>query len=178
MGHYKNKHRNTTRSSNTSHSSHHTNTSTSSSTGNSTIEDDFSSIIPKSKPSSRNTTPKNNKIELEKEEEIAPEPEPEPEKPRLPEWEEMGMTEEEYWAMRRRTADLMRQEQLENYRNYMLNQYDSVSYWKERMERLERMRDPYNKARGWSAITVSSVEYIDKQIEECKKEIQYLESLE
>lgn len=172
MGHYKNKQRNTTRSSNTSQSSQNT-TSTSTSTTVSN-DDDFSVGI--KVKSSRNTTPKNNNNKKDSPVVSNPEPEPEAEKPRLPEWEEMGMTEEDYWAMRQRTAEQMRAYQLENYRNNMLKEYDSISYWKERLERFEKMREPYNKTRGWSALTVSSVEYIDKEIEECKNKIDYLES--
>lgn len=176
MGHYK-KQRNTTRSSNTSTQSSTTSTSTNTITTPSE-NDDFSVSI-KIKNSSRNSTPKHNhKKEIHKQvlqESTVQEQEPEPEKPRLPEWEEMGITEEEYWSLRKKTAEQMKAYQLDNLRRSMLRDYDSTSYWKERREQYERFRERYNKARGWSATTLSAVEHIDANIEECRQRIQYLE---
>ncbi len=159
MPHYKNTKKNTTRKSNASSVSH------SSTSTPSASDDDWSSNI--KVKTSRHSTPKS--VSSSPETQTAP-PE-EIQEPSPPEWETMGISEEEYWAMRQRVQQEMRQYALENFKRNMVNELDTVSYWERRLERYERMREPYNKKAGWSAVDVSTVEHIDACIQECHEQI-------
>jgi hypothetical protein len=109
----------------------------------------------------------------------APEPVKEPEPivvtPPIPEWEQVGMTEQEYKALRERVAKQMAEWQMENIRAAMEADLDSVCYWSSRLETLERCRERYNKKRGWSAEDIDAVNEIDAEIQECEDNIDRLE---
>ncbi len=133
-------------------------------------DDDWGSILVKTQPNSRASTRSNKSKKSE------PEPEPEPElKPQIPEWELVGMSEEEYKAMRERVLKQMREWELENYRAALEADLDSPSYWESRIETLERCRERYNKKRGWSAEDIAAVEDIDAQIQECEENLARIE---
>jgi len=107
----------------------------------------------------------------------APEPVKEPEvvTPPIPEWEQVGMTEQEYKALRERVAKQMAEWQMENIRAAMEADLDSVCYWTIRVETLERCRERYNKKRGWSAEDIDAVDEIDAEIQQCEDNIDRLE---
>lgn len=94
----------------------------------------------------------------------------------IPEWEQVGMKEEDYKAMQERTAKQMRQWQIENYTRNFIEDLDSISFWERRIESLETTRERYNQKRGWSAADVSAVQQIDAEIQECENEIARIES--
>jgi hypothetical protein len=126
-------------------------------------EDDWGagSIVVKSAPSSRGST-RSNKSE----------PKPEPPKP---EWERVGMTEEDYKAMCERVAKEMLAYQLEQFKASMIADLDSASYWCSRLEALESQRARYNQKRGWSAEVIAEVDRIDADIAECEKNLERIE---
>lgn len=164
MPHYKNNKKNTTRKSNSS------TVSQNSSSTPSVSDDDWGSNIKVN--TSRQSTPKS------KNNSPPPEittPSPEPQEPPTPEWVTMGISEDEYWKMRHRIQEEMRLYALENFKRNMVNELDSISYWERRLERYERMREPYNKKAGWSAVDISTVDHIDSCIQECLDKIQELQ---
>lgn len=126
------------------------------------MEDDWGgNIVVKSAPSSRGST-RSNKSEPKQE-------------PPKPEWERVGMTEEEYTAMRERVAKEMMAFQIEQFRAAMIADLESASYWSSRLECLERQRERYNQKRGWSAEVFAEVDRIDAEISECEKNLERLE---
>ena len=129
-------------------------------------DDGFGCIFVKNTP--RNTTRSNKKKQ--------PEPKPAPIPEPIPEWEQVGMTKEEYEALRQRVAKEMMDSQIENFKQAMLADLDSISFWEDRIESLERSRERYNKKRGWSADDLAAVEEIDAEIKECENEIARIES--
>jgi hypothetical protein len=102
---------------------------------------------------------------------VKPEPIPEP----IPEWEQVGMTEEDYKALRERTAKQILQWQIEDYTRNMIADLDTISFWEHRIETLEISRERYNKKWGWSAEDVAAVDAIDAEIQECENEIARIE---
>ena len=130
-------------------------------------DDGFGSILSKIAP--RNTTRSNKKKNTP--------PQPPPPAP-VPEWEQVGMTQEDYEALRQRIAKEMMDSQIESYKQAMLDDLDSISFWEGRIETLERSRERYNKKRGWSADDIAAVEEIDAEINECENEIASIESLD
>jgi hypothetical protein len=107
---------------------------------------------------------------------VIKEPEPEPVMvPSVPEWEQVGMTEESYKAMRERVAKQMAEWQLENLKASMVADLDSIAYWESRIDTLERCRERYNKKAAWSAEDVQAVDNIDAEIQECEENIERLE---
>lgn len=103
------------------------------------------------------------------------EPEPVVVTPPIPEWEQVGMKEEEYKAMRERVAKQMAEWQVENMKAFLEAELDSVAYWESRIETLERCRERYNKKAAWSAEDVQAVDEIDADIRECEENIERLE---
>jgi hypothetical protein len=102
--------------------------------------------------------------------------EKEPEvKPPVPEWEKVGMTEQEYKALQQRVAKQMLEWQLEKTKAAMVADLDSTAYWESRLETLERSRERYNKKRGWSAEDIQAVDEIDAEIRECEENIDRIE---
>lgn len=133
-------------------------------------DDDWGCILVKSNPNSRNSTRSNKSKKSEPESQ--PEPVPEPPKP---EWELVGMTEEDYKAMRERVNKMMLESQIETYKQNLLAEWDSIGYWEHRIETLERNRERYNKKRGWSAEDIAEVDQIDAEIKECENHIARIE---
>lgn len=134
-----------------------------------TNDDDFISIIVKSQPSSRNST-------LSKKSKRSQEPEAEPEvAPPIPDWEKVGMKEDEFKEMMQRVAKQMREWQVENFKNTFIADLDNVTFWERRIELLEMRRERYNKKRGWSAEDILAVEEIDRELEECEENLDRIE---
>lgn len=136
------------------------------------VDDDWGmgSILVKNTP--RNTTRTNKKKNAEQE----PKPEPIPEP--VPEWEQVGMTKEDYEALRQRMAKEMMDSQIETYKQNILAEMDTVSFWERRIESLEKSRERYNKKMGWSANDIAAVEEIDAEIKECEAEIDRIEEMD
>lgn len=134
------------------------------------VDDDWgvSSIVPKNPV--RNATRTNKK----KNAEPKPEPIPEP----IPEWEQVGMTKEDYEALRTRMAKEMMDSQIETYKRNVLAEMDTVDFWERRIESLEKSRERYNKKMGWSAEDIAAVEEIDAEIKECEDEISRIEEMD
>jgi hypothetical protein len=131
-------------------------------------DDEFISILVKNAPPTR----KAKKTAPVKE----PEPEPvTPPAPAIPDWEKVGMTQQEFQTMMAKVAKQMAEWQMEAYRQNMVNDLDSVSYWERRIETLEMLREPYNRKPAWSAEDILAVEEIDQQIDECEQNICELE---
>ncbi len=84
------------------------------------------------------------------------------------------MQEGEFHAMmervRRQSAESMRQ----TYREAMLADLKTPSYWLNRIEILERQRERFNQKRGWSATDLALVEDIDNEIFLCEDELEAL----
>ena len=84
------------------------------------------------------------------------------------------MQEGEFHAMmervRRQSAESMRQ----TYREAMLADLKTPSYWLNRIEILERQRERFNQKRGWSATDLALVEDIDNEISLCEDELEAL----
>jgi hypothetical protein len=97
--------------------------------------------------------------------------------PPIPEWEQMGMTEEDFKALRERMAKQMLEWQMEDYKRNLLAELDSIGYWQSLIESLERSRERYNKKWGWSAEDISAVDAIDADIKECEENIARIESM-
>jgi hypothetical protein len=95
--------------------------------------------------------------------------------PPVPEWEQVGMKEEEYKAMRERVAKQMAEWQVENMKAFLEAELDSVAYWESRLETLERCRERYNKKAAWSAADIDAVDEIDAEMAECEENIDRLE---
>lgn len=134
-------------------------------------DDDWGCILIKSNPNSRNSTRSNKSKKSE------PETEPVPEPPK-PEWELVGMTEEDYKAMMERVNKMMLESQIETYKQNLLAEWDSISFWEDRIESLERERERYNKKRGWSAEDIAEVDQIDARIKECEDHIARIEEVD
>lgn len=132
-----------------------------------TNEDDFISILVKNAPPTR----KNKKKPVEQQQEEAPPP-----APPIPDWEKVGMTQEKFESMMAQVAKDMRSWQMENYRNKMVNDLNSVSYWEDRIDMLEMQRERYNRKRAWSAKDILAIEEIDEEIAECEENIYELEA--
>lgn len=131
-------------------------------------DDEFISILVKNAPPTR----KAKKTVAVKE----PEPEPvTPPAPAIPDWEKVGMTQQEFQTMMARVAKQMATWQMETYRQNMVNDLNSVSYWESRIETLEMLREPYNRKPAWSAKDLLAVEEIDREIDECERNICELE---
>ena len=132
-----------------------------------TTEDDWAvNITVKSAPNSRAST-------------RSKKPEPVPEPPRVvPDWERVGMTQEEYEGMMERVAKAAHEYQVQRYRESLLADLDSISYWENRIESLERSRERFNRKAGWSAEAIRSVEEIDKEIEFCEQNIDRIEAMD
>lgn len=91
--------------------------------------------------------------------------------PPVPEWEQVGTTKEEYEALCEKVKKQMIDSQLESIKQIMIAELDSISYWQSRIEKLQKMREPYNKRQGWSAEVLEEVEQIDANIQDCENEI-------
>lgn len=130
-----------------------------------TNEDDFISILVNNAPPTRKT--KKKPVE-QQQEEAAP-------APPIPDWEKVGMTQEKFETMMAQVAKDMRSWQMENYRNKMVNDLNSVSYWEDRIDMLEMQRERYNRKRAWSAKDILAIEEIDEEIAECEENIYELE---
>ena len=120
-----------------------------------TDNDDIPSIVVKSQPSSRASTLSNKSVKVI---ELTP-------------WEKIGMSEDEFNALNARVAAMYRENEKRNIEAALLADWDSLSYWLDRVEQLETSREKYNKKRGWSAEDIAEVEDIDKKIQECDKRI-------
>lgn len=131
-------------------------------------DDGFGCVLIKSIANNRNVTRSN-----KKKRESAPPPPPPP----VPEWEQMGMSEEEFVAFRERMVKQMLEWQMEDYKRNLLAEYDSIAYWENSIERLERSRERYNKKWGWSADDVAAVGEIDADIKECQENIARIEGM-
>lgn len=141
-------------------------------------DDDWAgNIVMKSKPSSRNTTPKNKIVvntppspRPEFLEPLSPKPITPPPPPPTP-WETLGMTEEDYVAMMGRVRAQMMETMRKNYINNLLADLENPSYWLRRIEQFEKEREYFNQKRGWSAADIAAVERIDEEIQECEDEL-------
>ena len=169
-----NKHKNTKNSTRKSNASSQSKVSVSVSV-KSDADDDWGSILVKSTPSSKKSTPSSKKTtptspRPEFLEPLSPTPiaSPPPPKP----WEDLGMTEEDFHAMEQRVKKQMMEDMRKTYINNLLEDLDSPSYWRRRIELLEKEREVFNKKRGWSAADVACVEQIDAEIQECENEIE------
>ena len=139
-------------------------------TDTNTNDDDWGCILVKSTPSSRGSTRSNKSAKHE------PQPQPEPEVvPEIPDWEKVGMTEEDYKAMRERVTKQMQEFQRENYLAALAAEWDSPSYWLSRIETLERCRERYNKKRAWGAEDISGADAIDDEIAVCEENLARIE---
>ena len=134
-------------------------------------DDDWGSgsILIKSNASSRNST-RSNKSKKSESEPAPPPP--------TPEWELVGMTEEDYKALCERVVKQMRESQLETYKQNMLAEWDSISFWERRIESLECSRERYNKKAGWSSSDIADVDEIDAEIKECEDHITRIEEMD
>lgn len=168
----KNKNRNNSRSTNSSRKS----TASQDVALRVDADDDWGNILIKSKPSSRNTTPKNKVViasppaRPEFLEPLSPKPITPPPPPPTP-WEILGMAEMDYHAMMDRVRQQMMDSTRENYINNLLADLESPSFWLRRIEQLEKEREFFNKKRGWSAIDMVAVDRIDEEIQECEDEL-------
>lgn len=140
-------------------------------------EDDWGNILIKSKPSSRNTTPKNKVVIATPAarpdflEPLSPKPVTPPPPPPTP-WEILGMPETDYHAMMNRVRQQMADSMRENYINNLLADLENPSFWLRRIEQLEKEREFFNKKRGWSAIDIAAVDRIDEELQECEDELE------
>lgn len=160
--------------------------STASSQGKPTVrtnDDDFPSILVVSKPpTSRKNTPKS-KTSCEDSprpeflEPLTPKPIAPPPPPPTP-WEVLGLPEGDYHAMMERLDKLYGDMRRGDYEANLLDEMNDPSYWKRRIEGLEREREYFNKKRGWSAADIACVDRIDEQIAECEKELQRIDAEE
>ena len=183
MPNYKNRNqRNNSRKSTQSNTSEHSQASA-------TIqrdEDDFgfgSILIKKKTPMSNNTTPTNKKEESVSPksneerpdflEPLSPKPiSPKPASPPPPtEWDLLNMTEEDFKAMMQRVRMQQLEDMRKTYQENMLAELKSPRYWLDRIVRLEKEREYFNKKRGWSAGDIMAVERIDAEIKECEEEL-------
>ena len=81
------------------------------------------------------------------------------------------MTKEEYEALCEKVKKQMIDSEVESIKQNMIADLDSISYWKSRIEKLQKMREPYNKKPAWSAEMMEQVEQVDLEIQECLDEI-------
>ena len=81
------------------------------------------------------------------------------------------MTEEDFNAMMQRVRLQQLEEMRKTYQENMLAELKSPRYWLDRIERLEKEREYFNKKRGWSAGDIMAVERIDAEIKECEDEL-------
>ena len=70
----------------------------------------------------------------------------------------------------------MREEQKECANAFLLQEWNSLSFWENRLEMLQRLKWPYVKKKGWSADDVIAVELLNEEIEEAEKRILELQS--
>lgn len=94
-------------------------------------------------------------------------PSPKPEAPPPTPWETLKITETEYKTMMERTAKRMEEWRKQAVQDYLVDEWDSASYWEQRMDFLERSRWQFNKMRAWSAEVIEQVDAIDEAIQEC-----------
>ena len=67
------------------------------------------------------------------------------------------------------------QERIKAYWDYQMEQN---WFWEERIERLEKEREKYNKKRGWSARDLAAVEEIDAELKYCLRNLDDLKENE
>jgi hypothetical protein len=145
-----------------------------------TSDEDFVSILMVKKPSSRKTTPKS-KQETPRD---SPRPEfmeplsPKPLTPPPTPWEILSIPEPEYWAMTERVQKMYREIERKNYEEALLNDLNRPRFWEDRIEKLEKEREYFNKKRGWSAVDMACVDRIDAQIQECESELDRIYAVE
>jgi hypothetical protein len=144
-------------------------------------EDEFASIIVKTKqPSSRKSTPNSNsKTTTPSADEKRPdflEPLPSSPKPTPAStpWDVLGMSETDYYAMMDRVKKMYLEMDKKAYQYALEEELNSPSYWRMRMEHLEKEREYFNKKRGWSAMDIACVDNIDAQIYECEQELEQM----
>lgn len=125
-------------------------------------EDDGFSIIMKS-----NSNTRSNKVKAE--------PVPEPARV-IPDWERVGMTQEDFEEAMKRVWKTSQEYATKQYHANILADMDSVSYWNNRIETLERFRERHNKMAAWSAEVIQAVDDIDAEIAECEAEIDRIEN--
>ena len=89
----------------------------------------------------------------------------------VPEWEQVGMTKEDYEALCEKVKKQIVDSEVESMKQNMIADLDSISYWQSRIEKLEKMREPYNKKAAWTAEMLEQLEEVDFEIQECLEEI-------
>jgi hypothetical protein len=102
-----------------------------------------------------------------------PTPAPEP----VPEWEQVGMTKEDYETLCQKIAKQKVEDEIASARKQALEEVDTIEYWERRIESLERYRERFNKKRGWSSEVMDEVEEIDKSIADCEEEIARIQKM-
>jgi hypothetical protein len=139
-----------------------------------TTDDDWcAGLIQLTKPSSRKSTPTNKGTPrpefLEPLSPVSPlMPVPPPPTP----WENLGMTEQDFHEMMARVNKQYEEDRRREYKEHVLAEMNSPSYWERRIEILEKEREFFNKKRGWSAGDIVCVDRIDAQIAECEGEVE------
>jgi len=88
------------------------------------------------------------------------------------------MPEPEYWAMTERVQKMYREIERKNYEEALLNDLNRSRFWEDRIEKLEKEREYFNKKRGWSAVDMACVDRIDAQIQECESELDRIYAVE
>ena len=96
---------------------------------------------------------------------------PSPQTPKQEPWEEFNMTEEEFNAMLQRVEERKKMYNKECYEQYLLAEWDSSSFWYNRIESIENQREVFNTKRSWSAFDIEVVEQMDKDMKECENNL-------
>ena len=87
-------------------------------------------------------------------------------------WTKLGITEQEYLSQRQRINNRIIEWRYKDTQDYLVSEWNSISYWERRIQILEMFRQRYHKMRAWSADVIHAVDVIDAQIAECEERIE------
>jgi hypothetical protein len=136
-------------------------------------EDGYQSVVIRyTQPSTKKITPNSPRPEFL--ESLVPTPTTPPSSP----WETLKMPEGDYNAMMNRVYGRYAEMEKESYQEVLLAELDDPSFWRMRIDLLERERSFFNRKRGWSAVEMARVEAIDLELEECEMELDRIFSLQ